>query len=86
MRMRSLTFGLFLAWSTFVVVSTALIWWLGWETMRWIDLFFFAIVAGGVWLVGVVALVVFGMIESSHPRAPLVYTLPEDREHEHPSN
>jgi hypothetical protein len=84
--MRSLTFGLFLAWSTSVVVSTGLMWWLGWETMRWIDLFFIAIVAGGVWLVGVVLLVVFWMIESSHPRAPLVYTLPEDREDEPPSD
>lgn len=83
--MRSLTFGLFLAWSAFVVVSTGLLWWLGWETMRWIDLFFVAIVGGGVWLVGVVALVVFWMIESSHPRAPLVYTLPEDRQDDPPS-
>lgn len=84
--MRSLTFGLFLAWSAFVVGSAGLLWWMGWETMRWIDLFFIAIVAGGVWLVGVVVLVVFWMIESSHPRAPLVYTLPEDREQERRSN
>ena len=84
--MRSLTFGLFLGWSTFVVVSTGLLWWMGWGTMRWIELFLIAMVAGGVWLVGMVVLVVVGMIESSHPRAPLVYTLPEDREHERQSD
>jgi hypothetical protein len=80
--MRSLSVWLLIGWSAFAVVATVFVWWVGAETRNLINLLGIVPLAASVWLVGVGLLVVLRMIESRYPRAPVVYTLPEDREDE----